>query len=102
MNVSLVERTTKSHPIFDQPPAGPVALRVRQASLPVVDDENCTSRINNVTERLFILPVNSFCAGGELANDACNGDGGSGLVCQSDGFYELTGLVSWGNFFIDN
>lgn len=76
-----------------------MALRVRQASVPVVEDQECSARINNVTERLFILPVSSFCAGGELGNDACTGDGGSGLVCQSEGFYELTGLVSWGTFF---
>lgn len=76
--------------------AGPIALRIRQASVPIVEDQECTARINSVTERLFILPVSSFCAGGEGGNDACQGDGGSGLVCQSDDFYELTGLVSWG------
>ena len=24
------------------------------------------------------------------------GDGGSPLVCETDGYYEVTGLVSWG------
>ncbi|CAL8124184.1 unnamed protein product [Orchesella dallaii] len=49
--------------------------------------------------------MSSFCAGGELRNDACQGDGGGPLVCRADdpntgdsgtGYYELTGLVSWG------
>ena len=75
---------------------GPIALRVREADVPVVDDQECTVRINSVTEKLFILPASSFCAGGDEGNDACQGDGGSGLTCQSDGYYELTGLVSWG------
>lgn len=76
--------------------AGPIAMRIRQASVPIVDDQECSERINSVSERQFLLPVSSFCAGGEGGNDACQGDGGSGLACQSDGFYELTGLVSWG------
>jgi len=77
-------------------PAGPIALRVREANVPVVDDQECTVRINSVTEKLFILPASSFCAGGDDGNDACQGDGGSGLVCESEGYYELSGLVSWG------
>ncbi|CAG2168791.1 unnamed protein product [Oppiella nova] len=75
---------------------GPIALRVREADVPVVDDQECTVRVNSVTEKLFILPASSFCAGGDEGNDACQGDGGSGLVCETDGYYELTGLVSWG------
>ncbi|XP_074600229.1 trypsin-like serine protease domain-containing protein masquerade isoform X2 [Brevipalpus obovatus] len=76
--------------------AGPIALRIREADVPVVDDQECTGKINAVTEKLFILPSSSFCAGGEEGNDACQGDGGGPLVCEVDGFYELTGLVSWG------
>lgn len=75
---------------------GPIALRVREANVPVVDDQECTVKINSVTEKLFILPASSFCAGGDEGNDACQGDGGSGLTCEVDGYYELTGLVSWG------
>ncbi|XP_063982791.1 protein masquerade-like [Diachasmimorpha longicaudata] len=76
--------------------AGPIPLRVREAEIPIVSDAECIRKVNAVTEKLFVLPASSFCAGGEPGNDACQGDGGGPLVCQDDGFYELTGLVSWG------
>ncbi|XP_008487216.1 protein masquerade, partial [Diaphorina citri] len=76
--------------------AGPIPLRVREAEIPIVSDTECIRKINAVTEKIFILPASSFCAGGEEGNDACQGDGGGPLVCQDDGFYELAGLVSWG------
>uniref|UniRef100_A0ABD2X1G0 Peptidase S1 domain-containing protein n=1 Tax=Trichogramma kaykai TaxID=54128 RepID=A0ABD2X1G0_9HYME len=76
--------------------AGPIPLRVREAEIPIVSDAECIRKVNAVTEKIFILPASSFCAGGERGNDACQGDGGGPLVCQDDGFYELAGLVSWG------
>nr|XP_012145936.1 PREDICTED: putative serine protease 41 [Megachile rotundata] len=75
---------------------GPIPLRVREAEIPIVSDAECIRKVNAVTEKIFILPASSFCAGGEQGNDACQGDGGGPLVCQDDGFYELAGLVSWG------
>ncbi|XP_013790327.2 tryptase gamma-like [Limulus polyphemus] len=76
--------------------AGPISLKVREAEVPIVDDQECTGKINAVSEKVFILPASSFCAGGEEENDACRGDGGGPLVCEVDGYYELSGLVSWG------
>lgn len=46
-------------------------MKVRAAQVPVVDDQDCTAKINAVTEKLFILPASSFCAGGLEGNDAC-------------------------------
>lgn len=51
--------------------AGPIPLRVREAEIPIVSDAECLRKINAVTEKIFILPASSFCAGGEEGNDAC-------------------------------
>nr|CAG4643116.1 EOG090X03V0 [Ilyocryptus agilis] len=75
---------------------GPIPLRVREAEVPIVSESECVRQINAVTEKIFIMPASSFCAGGEAGNDACQGDGGGPLVCEDDGYYELSGLVSWG------
>ena len=37
-----------------------------------------------------------MCAGGERGKDACEGDGGSPLVCEVNGGWKVAGLVSWG------
>ncbi|GAB6029492.1 Tryp_SPc [Chamberlinius hualienensis] len=76
--------------------SGPIPLRVRSATLPIVGEQECVRKINSVTDKVFILPASSFCAGGEEGHDACQGDGGGPLSCEVDGYYEITGLVSWG------
>lgn len=75
---------------------GPAALKIRQADLPIVDDIDCLNKTNSAADNQFNLPSSSFCAGGESGIDACHGDGGSPFNCLVDGFYELTGIVSWG------
>lgn len=51
--------------------SGPIPLRVREAEIPIVSDTECIRKVNAVTEKIFILPASSFCAGGEEGNDAC-------------------------------
>lgn len=75
---------------------GPAALRVRQTELPIVNDQECQNKTSLALGKPFSLPASSFCAGGELGQDACHGDGGSPLSCLNDKYYELTGIVSWG------
>jgi len=79
--------------------SGPIPLRVREAELPIVSDGECIKKINRVTDKPFVMPASSFCAGGEAHSDACQGDGGGPLVCKNsagEDYYELSGLVSWG------
>ena len=46
--------------------------------------------------KMFQFPA-SFVPGGEAGKDACSGDGGSPMVCQSrEGRWHLVGLVNWG------
>lgn len=40
-------------------------MRVREAELPIVSDAECIRKVNAVTEKIFILPASSFCAGGK-------------------------------------
>lgn len=51
--------------------AGTAVLRLREANITVVGEKACTRQINNVTEKLFLMPTSSFCAGGEANKDAC-------------------------------
>lgn len=44
---------------------------MREAEIPIVSDAECIRKVNAVTEKIFILPASSFCAGGEEGNDAC-------------------------------
>ena len=47
--------------------------------------------------RNFRLSPSEVCAGGEEGKDACDGDGGAPLVCQSkDDRWHVVGLVTWG------
>ncbi len=46
-------------------------MRIREAEIPIVSDTECIRKVNAVTEKIFILPASSFCAGGEMNNDAC-------------------------------
>lgn len=47
--------------------AGPIPLRVREAEIPIVSDTECIRKVNAVTEKIFILPASSFCAGGKIS-----------------------------------
>ncbi|XP_055385061.1 transmembrane protease serine 9-like [Condylostylus longicornis] len=65
----------------------------------VIDSTTCQNNLR--ATRLgsnFILSANDFiCAGGVAGKDACTGDGGSPLVCQTnDNRWVIIGMVAWG------
>ena len=65
-------REKKLFPVFNVfLSAGPIPLRIREARVPIVNDNECVRKINTVTEKIFILPASSFCAGGVKGHDAC-------------------------------
>ena len=77
----------------------PASLNVREASVPILTDYQCLRKTNLLTNKSFILPTSSFCAGDEENNseEGCLFDGGSPLACfDEEGYYELSGLVSYG------
>merc|ERR1712020_334686 len=83
---------------------GRFQFKQKKVSLPLVEDSRCNSNLkvalNNQrqgTGNRFQLHSSEVCAGGEIGKDACTGDGGSPLVCQSDtGRWTVVGLVTWG------
>lgn len=68
-----------------------------KVDLPVIDTRQCEGLLRRTKlGRSFRLDHSMICAGGEHGKDACEGDGGSGLVCDVNGTWKVAGLVSWG------
>ena len=70
---------------------------LKEVDVPIMSHSQCQQRLR--TTRLggqFLLHPGFLCAGGEEGKDACKGDGGSPLVCELDGVWQLAGIVSWG------
>lgn len=70
---------------------------LKEVDLPVVANGACEHALRQT--RLgahYRLHAGFMCAGGEPGKDACEGDGGSPLVCDVAGVWKVAGLVSWG------
>jgi len=72
-----------------------------KVDVPLMDSRDCQSRMKQAlgrdAGRNFQLSESEVCAGGEEGKDACDGDGGAPLVCQSkDNRWNVVGLVTWG------
>lgn len=68
-----------------------------KVDLPVLDSKVCENLLKHTKLGYgFNLDRSMICAGGEPGKDACEGDGGSGLVCEVNGIWKVVGLVSWG------
>ncbi|XP_017117015.1 pro-resilin-like [Drosophila elegans] len=74
---------------------------LKKVDLPLVDRHTCEQQLRKTkVGQDFQLPASMICAGGELNQDACTGDGGSALFCpigeDDSGLYEQVGIVNWG------
>eukprot|EP00096_Caligus_rogercresseyi_P008018 TRINITY_DN2626_c0_g1_i1.p1 TRINITY_DN2626_c0_g1~~TRINITY_DN2626_c0_g1_i1.p1 ORF type:complete len:448 (-),score=89.23 TRINITY_DN2626_c0_g1_i1:123-1466(-) len=75
-----------------------------KVDVPLVSSGTCQNLIKPALARKsqraaqrFRLDESELCAGGEAGKDACDGDGGAPLVCQSsEGLWHVVGLVAWG------
>ena len=73
---------------------------LKKIDLPVVENGECELRLKTtILSNSYTLHDSFMCAGGEEGKDACTGDGGSPLVCQSlkdPSKYHVVGLVAFG------
>lgn len=70
---------------------------LKEVDVPVMNNRECEQILKQT--RLgpyYQLHPGFLCAGGEPGKDACEGDGGSPLVCDINGVWKVAGLVSWG------
>ncbi|XP_023025022.2 phenoloxidase-activating factor 2 [Leptinotarsa decemlineata] len=73
---------------------------MKKIDLSLVRRDTCQSNLRETRlGKHFILHESFVCAGGEEGKDACDGDGGSPLVCPiegQEGRYYHAGIVAWG------
>ncbi|XP_023320502.1 serine protease 55, partial [Eurytemora carolleeae] len=79
---------------------GEYQVVLKEVSLPMVERQECLSSLKKTRlGRNFRLDQSFLCAGGEVGQDACKGDGGGPLVCpmksNPDRFVQV-GIVAWG------
>lgn len=77
--------------------AGSYQNVLKEVDVPVLSHNECEQQLRQT--RLgqdFLLHPGFICAGGEEGKDACKGDGGSPLVCDIGGVWQIAGVVSWG------
>ncbi|KAG8175433.1 hypothetical protein JTE90_019131 [Oedothorax gibbosus] len=78
-------------------PDGTYQNVLKEVDVPVVSRALCNTYLRSTNLGPdFVLHNGFLCAGGEVGKDACTGDGGSPLVCQSGDQWYVVGLVSWG------
>ncbi|XP_001359817.4 phenoloxidase-activating factor 2 [Drosophila persimilis] len=79
-------------------PTGAYQAIQRQVDVPLIPNANCQAalRATRLGSSFALSPTSFICAGGEAGKDACTGDGGSPLVCTSNGLWYVVGLVAWG------
>lgn len=73
---------------------------LKKINVPIVGRSKCQTALRKTNlGRNYLLHRTFLCAGGEKNEDACEGDGGSPLVCETgafSGIYWQVGIVAWG------
>lgn len=72
---------------------------LKEVDVSVISQANCETALRRAKGNRILkyLDNSTMCAGDEVGKDACTGDGGSPLVCQTKtGSYQVIGLVTWG------
>jgi len=68
---------------------------LKEISVPLWDHDRCSRALRTQFGPGYSLPDTALCAGAE-GQDACDGDGGGPLVCESGGQWYQMGIVSFG------
>ena len=81
-------------------PEGDFQAQLKKLDLPIVPSDECQNQLRQIAGAMKYTLHDSFlCAGGVLGEDACDGDGGSPLVCQisktTSSYYQV-GIVAAG------
>ncbi|KAL2751199.1 phenoloxidase-activating factor 2-like [Vespula maculifrons] len=78
--------------------SGTYQSTLKEVDVPIVNQSNCETALRTTkVGQSFTLDKTSFiCAGGESGKDACTGDGGAPLVCESGSQWQIIGMVTWG------
>lgn len=80
---------------------GQFQLIQNKVDIPLMSSRECGPKLEQAlgrdAGRNFRLSPSEICAGGEQNKDACDGDGGAPLVCESkEGRWNVVGIVTWG------
>lgn len=69
------------------------------ASVSLIDNDRCSELYSAAKTFTFYIDQSTICAGSQEGHDACLGDSGGPLMCQSseDDRWKLVGIVSVGN-----
>lgn len=68
---------------------------LKEISVPLWEQADCAAALRSQFGPGYSLPDSAVCAGAS-GRDACDGDGGGPLVCESNGQWYQVGIVSFG------
>ena len=71
---------------------------LQQAKQTIVSYQDCANKLNSAPGTPGdAITKNMICAKNSKGSSSCQGDSGGPFVCQENGKWLLTGVVSWGS-----